>query len=124
MMEDVGCASPKYGDLIDKHKQRVCIEGYAYLNSTDFDRDSEDIYNEMQRTIDSSEDATLAVVFETWKKTNTRREEEMMTNIEGFCARHEFSRGAFLVGAAHRRRILEIADMRTGMRCDILSFDS
>jgi hypothetical protein len=51
----------------------------------------------------------LTELYNSWMVTNDLRDHAMMENIRKYCAETSFDRGVFLVGASHRRSIINKA---------------
>ncbi len=107
MFNTVEQASDNYCRLVDLHARRVWEDGFVYLNSEQCDDHWQAVYAELQCTIDGIGDASLSECFHSWSETNALREDAMIEAVERYCANDSFSRSALLVGAAHRRRMLE-----------------
>jgi hypothetical protein len=69
------------------------------------------------------EHSRLGTVYELWAKTNDLREMEMVRNIERYCGENTFSRGVFLVGAAHRQHIIEKSREQTATASTQIQWD-
>jgi hypothetical protein len=99
--------SPEYRQLISWDRVHVRAYGFAYLNSDHCGKLWSDVYKEMLSTIKRIGDSRLVEIYESWKKTIDLREKEMMENIQKYCRENTFDRSVFLVGAAHRQRIID-----------------
>jgi len=109
LFERIERTSPDYCRLVDWHSENVRAHGFAYLNS----EHCSDFFSQLRQATDSAieslADQRLAERYDLWNRTNTLRDEAMMTNIENHCRQTSFSRAAFLVGAAHRQSILTLS---------------
>jgi len=81
--------------------------GFQYLNSDQSSKRWADIYSEIRATVKILNDQEVTDFFELWQRTNDLRENEMLRNISMYCEKHSFERAVFLVGAAHRKSIIE-----------------
>ena len=66
----------------------------------------------MESTLNRLGNTRLTDIYKSWRETLSRREDEMINNIHHYCASNSFHRGIFLVGAAHRRYIIEKLEKR------------
>jgi hypothetical protein len=99
--------SPKYRHLIDLNTQRICEGGFVYLNSDESNQAWADIYCEELETIEYCGDSRLRDTYAQVRDVNERREQEMLRNIRAYCASATQTRCVFLVGAAHRKSLIE-----------------
>jgi hypothetical protein len=101
--------SPDYRRLMDNNTAATHAGGFPYLNSDRCIQSWTDIYREVLATIEWMGNPRFREVYEMWNHTNERRDGEMMKNITAYGARHDLARGVFLVGAAHRKSIIDRA---------------
>jgi hypothetical protein len=97
--------------------------GFAYLNSERCGDLLSDAYKEMVSTIGRIGDPRLVEIYESWKKTNEIREKAMIENIQKYCGENTFDKGVFLVGAAHRQAIIDIAREQTRVDSNRIEWD-
>ena len=64
-------------------------------------------------------DPRLVEIYESWKETNDRREKAMMENIQRYSRENTFDKGVFLVGAAHKRAIIDLSREQSGIQWDL-----
>jgi hypothetical protein len=107
MRKSVWDASPEYRQLISRDSAYVRTYGFAYLNSDHCSKLWSDIYEEILRTIRRTEDTRLVELYGLWNATIDSRENGMIKNIMKYCRENRFDKGVFLVGAAHRQRIID-----------------
>ena len=101
--------SPDFCRLVDWHSQNVSAYGFAYLNSNDCSDLFSQIHEATLAAIEKDVDhRLLGEVYDLWIRTNQLRNQEMTKNIESHCRHASFSSAAFLVGAAHRRSIIDL----------------
>jgi hypothetical protein len=87
---------------------RIRDFGFVYLNSEDCGELWARVYEDMVSAIKWMNDEPRPVeIYESWKKTNDLPENAMMENIQKYCKENTFDKGVFLVGAAHRRPVIE-----------------
>lgn len=80
--------------------------GFAYLNSEYSEKIWSETYDEMQAVIRKLNEPRLTNIFDQWIEANDFREDEMLSNIMQYCSSNSFDRGAFLIGAAHRKSVI------------------
>jgi hypothetical protein len=107
LFKKVAMTSPDYRRLVDKNSQDTLEFGFPYLNSDRCAQAWEDIYIEALATVEWIGDLKLRKIFDLWNQKNRDRETAMIENIESHCIRHAPVNGVFLVGAAHRKPIME-----------------
>lgn len=96
-----------YRRLVDLNTDRMCTGGFAYLNSDDCVQAWADIYREERETIEYISNPRLRDMYARVRDLNDRRDLEMLKNIRAYCASTAQGCGAFLVGAAHRKSLIE-----------------
>ncbi|SRR6266513_462893 len=99
--------SPEYCQLINRDSAHVRAYGFAYLNSEHCSKLWSEIYKEMLRTIRRIGNSRLVEIYESWMETIDLRGKKMMENIQNHCRENTFDKSVFLVGAAHRQRIID-----------------
>jgi hypothetical protein len=99
--------SPKCRHLIDLNTQRMCEGGFVYLNSDECIQAWTDIHCEELETIEYCGDSRLRDAYARVRDLNEQREQEMLRNIRAYCASAMQTRCVFLVGAAHRKSLIE-----------------
>ena len=107
MRKSVWDVSPEYRRLIRLDSAYLSRYGFAYLNSDHCSKLWSEVYEEMSSTIRRMADSRLVELYELWNAANDSREDEMMKNVLKYCAENTFDKSVFLVGAAHRQRIID-----------------
>ena len=69
---------------------------------------------EINAALEHIGNAELLRGYKTWTDAHEHREQEMMKNIQHYSDAHAFNTGVFLLGAAHRRSIMEKAANLSG----------
>lgn len=108
--------SPEFRRLVDLNTDRTSREGFGYLNSEDYIGASEAIHREELETIEYMRRLDLADIYAQVCDLMDQRDLEMIRQIREYCATTPFTHGVFLVGAAHRRSLIE------KLRADIEAF--
>jgi hypothetical protein len=109
--------SPELRRLLDFHAEQTRRGGFAYLNSDECIEAYTAINREQRDTIEYIGSQRLRATYDVASDTMERRDMEMLRNIRAYCAHTDRKRGAFLVGAAHRRSLIEktsVADETSG----------
>jgi hypothetical protein len=103
----IRAASHEYRQLLNLNSEYIRRYGFAYLNSEYSSKAQSDIDAEILSTIRELDDSKLLEINGLWMETNRLREIEWMENILRYCRLNTFGTGVFLVGAAHRRSMIE-----------------
>lgn len=107
LFERLAAESAELSHLLDEMTRDERERGLPYLNSEGCSQRWAKIYAVMETTVDILKDPALTECFESWTSTHEHRDQAMISNIRQYCRKHAFERGVFLVGAAHRRAIIE-----------------
>jgi hypothetical protein len=99
----------QYRQLLMTNHARIQKYGFAYLNSDFCDKHWLDTYGEMLAVVRRLGDPRLLSIYDCVVRKLEARDAEMISRILNFCKSSVFEKGAFLVGAEHRRRIVELA---------------
>ena len=102
--------SREYCRIIDWHSQYLLRYGFSYLNSIHCDNVFDELDNEIKLTVERMKENKYTKQLELWNQTIELRDLEMLKNIEEYCENHDYRKGLFLVGAAHRRSIMKKVD--------------
>jgi hypothetical protein len=81
--------------------------GFAYLNSEYCSEHWSQVHGEISDAVTRIGEPRLNEIQQAWNNVNQLRELEMMAKIRTYCQVNSFETGALLVGAAHRRRLIE-----------------
>jgi len=60
-------------------------------------------------------DVSLRQIYDLWSETNDRRKTGMLKNINGYCIRGGPSHGVLLLGAGHRKAMMEKVQVQRGV---------
>jgi hypothetical protein len=123
MFNKVERTSPDYRLLMDRHSLDTRVHGFPYLNSDRCAQAWADIYGEMLTTIKWIGDVQLRQFYDLWSETNDRRDTGMLENIDDYCVRHTLPHAVFLVGAAHRRSIIDKVRTQRGAGAPGVAWD-
>jgi hypothetical protein len=97
--------SNTFCQLIDFHKAKMEVEGFAYLNGELHEQVDLSIRSEIIRILGLRQSDALDRAYDAWRDQDERREVEMVGNIERYSLVNRFERAVFLVGSAHRASI-------------------
>lgn len=109
MFRAVERTSPDYRRLVDFHSAEARVGGFRYLNSDKCVQTWEAINRELLATIEWIGDKRHRESYSLWTDMAEHRDREMMRNIMLYLGRNPMARGVFLVGAAHRKSLIEKA---------------
>lgn len=98
--------SPAYQRLLDAHSLYTRQYGFAYLNSDYCSNLYRELYETIKRTLQRLDDEQLWRSFQLWNSVIDKREHEMLSNIYKYSKEHQYDRGLFFIGAAHRASII------------------
>jgi hypothetical protein len=115
--------SSEYRQLMSRDTASIRALGFAYLNSEQCSNLWSDAYKEMLSAIRRIDEPRLVEIFESWKSTNRLRVKEMMKTIQEFCRSNTFHKSAFLLGAAHRRPIIDESREQSSVDSNKLQWD-
>jgi hypothetical protein len=105
--EEIARMNPEMCRILDANMRDQEEIGFSYLNSDRCSQRWVAIYAAIKDTIDGLNDPELSERFESWSNMHEHRDQTMISNINQYCREHDFERGVFLIGAAHRRSIIE-----------------
>lgn len=123
MFNKVDRTSPEYRRLVDQNSRNTRDQGFPYLNSECCAQAWAAIYDEVRATIEWIGDPSLRQIYALWSETNDRRETGMLENINEYCIRCTLAHGVFLVGAKHRKAMVEKAQEQLDLRAPGSSWD-
>jgi len=101
--------SRDYCHFVNADRQYIHKHGFAYLNSKYCVETCVNVDAATREALESIGDAELSRGYEEWNDVHEHREQEMMKNIQRYAEAHPFNTGIFLLGAAHRRAIMDKA---------------
>ena len=96
-----------YRNCIDRISYFVYLYGFIFLNSNDYIKMNDIYENEIIETIKFINDESLMPINQQWLDFMSNREDVMISKIYDYCKEHNFERGLFYIGAAHRSAIIE-----------------
>lgn len=99
--------SPEFRRLVDLNTDRTRRDGFIYLNSSACIQAWVDIYREELETIKYIRNPRLSDIYAQVRDMTERRDLEMLRNICAYGASTVRTCGAFLIGAAHRKSLID-----------------
>jgi hypothetical protein len=116
LFELVERRSRDYRNLVDRHTEYTAQGGLRYLNTDECAQVLFAIRSEVRDTIYWMRTPHLHAVYDCWLQEIELRDQEMIGNINSYAAESDLASGVFLVGAAHRKSIIEkvLADLPRG----------
>lgn len=100
-------SSREFCRLCDWSSAYIRRYGFAYLNSKHSAKLWSDLDQEMIATVAKLADPRLGELLDLRTQIMERRDVEMLTNILKYARETTLERGVFLVGASHRKSIIE-----------------
>lgn len=123
LSESVEAASTDCRRLVTWHSNYVSDCGFTYLNSERCSALLAELHDATLVAITKIADHGLAEFYDLWITTDEGRDRAMMTNIVSHCQQASFARAAFLVGAAHRKSIVELSRTERGSASSAIQWD-
>jgi hypothetical protein len=123
LCRELRARSYEYSQLMNAEARNIAQYGFSYLNSKYCVDSWLSIDAVTTMTLEVIGNAQLLNDNKTWEDVNERREREMMRNIQHYCDANPFNKGIFLLGAAHRRPIMEMAESLSGGRSSSIDWN-
>jgi len=99
--------NPKYDRLSIQHNNLTEHFGFSYLNSDQCSVMLERIHLLEEAILRAKNQEKLFQTYMLWLNIHEKRENEMINNIYNYSKQKKYENGLFLVGAAHRKSIIE-----------------
>jgi hypothetical protein len=107
MYEKISNSSKEYDELIKQNFILSYEQGFPYLNSIECCDLMEKIHSIEEEVINKSNDKKLFEEYKKWQIITENRDNEMLKNIYNYSKNHNFNNAIFIIGAEHRKSILE-----------------
>lgn len=114
LCRELRARSRDYCQLMNADRQYIHEHGFAYLNSKYCVETWLKADVATREALESIGNSELSRGYKDWSDVHEHREQEMIKNIQRYAEEHPFNRGIFLLGAAHRRSIMEKAANLSG----------
>lgn len=114
MHKRVEANSSEYRKLVDTHSAYVKHYGFKYLNSIYCNNLLHELYKMIEKALHKINDDKLFQTYKLWNDIIEKREYEMLNNIYSYSKDHNYNRGLFFIGAAHRGSIINKIQKYTG----------
>jgi hypothetical protein len=108
MFKRVESNSYEYCKLMDLYSVYKRQYGFKYLNSDNNNIINDQIYNAIEISLKEINNEKLYQIYNFWKNINNKRENKMINTIYEYSKNHEYQKGVFFIGAAHRKSIIII----------------
>ncbi len=95
-----------YRNLLATSKRHAANYGFNYLNSNHYNTYIEEIRHAFEAGLEQLNDDKLSQAYRLWNELSDRRENEMLQNIYNFSRDHTYHNAVFLLGAGHRKSII------------------
>jgi hypothetical protein len=95
-----------YRNLVDRNRFNTAMNGFNYLNSNSCIAYQDAISNAVEEGLNEINDDKLNQAYSLWNENNDRRENEMLQNIHTYSNEHTYDKAVFLLGAGHRKSII------------------
>lgn len=106
-MFDIFDHSPEYKDLSIQHEIFSESLGFAYLNSIECRVLLERIHFLEEDILRMINHVKLFQTYKDWMDINDKRENDMIKKIYSYSALNKYNRALFLIGAEHRKPIMD-----------------
>lgn len=116
-------ASHEYRQLTEEQFDNVFHLGFPYLNGATFATIAARLAAIEDEVIKASRNQVLESGLRNWRQFIEQRESEMVRNIYSYCRRNEFGTGVLLVGAAHKKAIVEKIESVARTESDLIVWE-
>lgn len=112
-----GTHSREYRELMQVEEEEISNFGFPYLNSQEWEALNKRVRELFEEVISQSGDDLLMQRLATWNDLIRKREVSMVEKIHAYARKNRFTKGVFIVGAAHKSAIVELINkhQQTGM---------
>jgi len=99
--------SYQYNILLAQHNILSQLVGFPYLNSYQFSELSERRISLEKSILKKMNHEKWLITYKRWEDIIERRENEMVKNIYNYCDRNKYTKAVFLIGAEHKKPIMD-----------------
>src|SRR6478609_514349 len=99
--------SYQYNILLAQHNILSQLVGFPYLNSYQFSELSERRISLEKSILKKMNHQKWLMTYKRWEDIIERRENEMVKNIYNYCDRNKYTKAVFLIGAEHKKPIMD-----------------
>jgi len=107
MYNKISIASEEYDELFKRNILLSSEHGFSYLNSMECCDLLEKMHSIEIEVINKSNDKKLLEDYKAWQLITENRDNEMLKNIYNYSKNHSYNNSIFIVGAEHRKSILD-----------------
>jgi hypothetical protein len=112
-----------YRNLIDQNKILAARNGFKYLNSEEYEKIESDINSEIAEVVKLVKNNQYTEYWNTWLNIEEIREHKMLENIYEYSSVYHYETGVFLIGAGHRKSIInKIKDNNNSSKTDLIEW--
>lgn len=123
LCRELRARSREYSYLVNTDSQYIAQHGFAYLNSKYCAELWLKLDAEINITLKRIGNSELMRSHKAWTEVHRYREVEMIKNIQNYTETHTFNSGVFLLGAAHRLSIMQIATSHFDKRASSIQWN-
>jgi hypothetical protein len=84
--------------------------GFNYLNSQHYMNRNNELNAILEAALTTIGDHGFFETYRLWNEVNAKRETEMLRNIYEYSSQHRYNKAVFLIGAGHRKSIIQKVD--------------
>jgi hypothetical protein len=99
--------SYEYNILMAQHNILSQLVGFPYLNSSQYSELSERRISVEKTILENRNDEKWFLTYKRWWDIIELRENEMVKNIYNYCDRNKYTSAVFLIGAEHKKPIMD-----------------
>jgi len=107
MYKKISTAGEKYDELFNRNILLSSEKGFQYINSIACCNLLEDIHSIEVDVVSKINDKKLLEDYRAWQLVTENRDNEMLKNVYTYCKNNTFNNAIFIIGAEHRKSILE-----------------
>ncbi|GEP94510.1 hypothetical protein [Chitinophaga cymbidii] len=96
-----------YRSLVDSNWAYVQKYGFKYLNSVCCINMNDEIYNTIEKSLQILNNGKLFQTHQLMSEINEKRETVMLQNIYKYSEGHSYDKAIFILGAGHRKSIMQ-----------------
>lgn len=104
---DIFNSNPQYSQLSNQHNNLTEHHGFSYLNSDYCSVLLTDLLMLEEKLLRTMNQERFFKTYKYWLDINAKRENMMLRNIYHYSYHNEYRNALFLVGAAHRKSMIE-----------------
>jgi hypothetical protein len=111
-----------YRNLMDQNKILAARNGFKYLNSEEYEKIESDINSEITEVVKLVSNDQYTEYWNTWLDIEQIRERKMLENIYEYSSNNHYESGIFLIGAGHRKSIINKIKNDNSRKTDLIEW--